>query len=191
MANLYDHNWLTSITPTGFYGYLLQSHSRALEILFGNYSLKYFLEKGGALVLRTWTLKNIQSLKFELLPASIILGRQIHSIIPQPLLRCYKKSVPILMCLFPLYTSHSYTSSLMHRVSCLIQRSAITWSSSRVNTWDTEKVRDNALITVFKAFFEIKVVLKQDSYLAYRVVWGIQNNCFCFGIKFICKFSRI
>lgn len=53
------------------------------------------------------------------------------------------------------------------------------------------KIRDNALITAFKAFFEIKVVLKQDSYLAYRVVWGIQNNCFCFGIKFICKFSRI
>lgn len=95
------------------------------------------------------------------------------------------------MCFFPLYTSHSYTSSLMHRVSCLIQRSAITWSSSRVKTWDIEKVKENALITVFKAFFEIKVVLKQDSYLSYWVVWGIQNNCLCFGIKFICKFSRI
>lgn len=54
-----------------------------------------------------------------------------------------------------------------------------------------KKVRDNALITVFKEYSEITVVLKQDSYLAYRVVWGIQNNCFCFGIKFICKFSRI
>jgi len=53
------------------------------------------------------------------------------------------------------------------------------------------KVRDNALIIAFKVYFEITVVLKQNSYLAYRVVRGIQNNCFCFGIKFICKFSRI
>lgn len=54
-----------------------------------------------------------------------------------------------------------------------------------------KKVRDNALVIVFKVYSEITVVLKQDSYLAYRVVWGIQYNCFCFGIKFICKFSRI
>lgn len=54
-----------------------------------------------------------------------------------------------------------------------------------------KKVKDNALITVYKAYTEITIVLKQNSYLACRVVWGIQNNCFCFGIKFICKFSRI
>lgn len=54
-----------------------------------------------------------------------------------------------------------------------------------------QESKGNALITVFKAYSEITVVLKQNSYLADRVVWGIQNNRFCFGIKFTCKFSWI
>lgn len=37
---------------------------------------------------------------------------------------------PIFTCLTPSNVSHSYTSSLMHNRSCLIHRSAISWSSS-------------------------------------------------------------
>lgn len=44
---------------------------------------------------------------------------------------CRVLLLPIFICFVPSYVSHSYTSSLMQMTSCLMHKSAITWSSSR------------------------------------------------------------
>lgn len=64
--------------------------------------------------------ENIETNSLQLLHCWMIFIRTIKTWTGSPILKCLASS----------YVSHSYVSSLMHRTSCLVHRSAIIWSSS-------------------------------------------------------------
>lgn len=177
-----------SIGPPGFYWYLFQSHLRTSANSNGKLFFKMLFRKG-----RGSPPSSLEQSKLEVWAPSSNhylweASSQYHSTttskMPQKISTYFNVFISFIYQPFIHLIADAQGIMFNTEISYYLEL-----SSSKHLAY--KKVRDNGLIIVFKAYSEITVVLKWDSYLAYRVVRSIQNNCFCFGIKFICKFSRI